>query len=259
MEIQEIPIQNTILKSFEMVNANLSQLIRLGSPLIAVVLFSAVYSQFIEVDPEESGFSFVDVSTSIAYALALANAMVGAHRIFLMQSQDVEDTKAIRWSMRETRFAGWWLAVSLCTVLLAIPFSFLIVPFVTKCTSEFTQNTTIIYTLSTLVNVPIYYLFCRWSMVFPATAIDQRDRSLGWSWELSKGHSLRLFALIGGIPMATNIALSFLPSADNIVFALMHQTIWLAVGAIEICLLSLSYEMLSRWHTDNAMVELEEC
>ena len=90
----------------------------------------------------------------------------------------------------------------------------------------------------------------RLSLVLPATAIDQKGKSLKWSWRLSQGNSIRLFLIIGSIPLLTNIFLYFLPESEGIVLSLVYSTVGLIVGAIEICLLSLSFNFLSKTNVE---------
>ena len=257
MEMQVIPIKHTILKSFEMVKKNSFDLIRLGAPLIFVTLLSTFYYQSVETKQDNSTLTLENMLIGAVYLFTLANAVIGAHRIFLLPSQDILNTKAIRWTMRETRFTAWWFAISLCAGLIAIPLSFIVLPLTLSLTNELIQNKSITYIFSMFITLPVGYLFCRWALIFPATAIDQKNKSLEWSWKLSKGHSLRLFILIGGIPLITNIMLSLLPNSESIFIDIIYQIIWLVVGVVEVCLLSLCYQILSDWHSENTLVSTE--
>lgn len=95
--------------------------------------------------------------------------------------------------------------------------------------------------IAELISLPVYYVIARWAMVFPATAIDHKGKTLMWSWDLSMGNGLRLFLLVGLVPISTNFILSLFPGTENFIFLLLYQAAWIVVGAFEICLLSLSY------------------
>ncbi|MYM64893.1 hypothetical protein [Pseudomaricurvus sp. HS19] len=251
MQPKAIPIRSTILTAINMAVENRTQLLRLALPLLVVVAFSQIYNHIAASNPDYS-FNFISILFSFAYLLTLLNATVGAHRVFLLSRENAAQTRAVRWTMRETRFLGWWIVLSICITAIISPlafFSFAIVPDISG--AFLFDNPFLGILTSSLIFLPAGYVFSRWAMVLPATAIDQTHKSLGWAWDLTKGHSLRLFFLICVIPLTTDILLSYIPFGNHLAGQLCYQAIWLIVGAIEICLLSLSFGMLNAWASDD--------
>ncbi len=149
--------------------------------------------------------------------------------------------------MRETRFLGWSIALAVRLLVVILPVLLIEIAVIPRMWGASFETSYLVILISSFFYLPIAYVFSRWAMVLPATAIDQTHKSIGWSWHMTKGHSLQLFILIGIIPFTTDILLSLLPFGTSIVGQLCYEVIWLIVGAIEICLLSLSFGMLNEW------------
>ncbi len=100
------------------------------------------------------------------------------------------------------------------------------------------------YLFSFFAITPYLYFFSRWSLVLPATAIDETfDMSLSWS--LSKGNGIRLMFLLGLIPVITNQLLELTLNYDSILFKIFLVIIGVVISVFEIAILSLSYRLLS--------------
>lgn len=235
----QLPIKNIFLKSIDLVVLRRMDLLRLGLPLIIVGFISTVYSDsnygnnFEELTVIERLLVFVHVVATLL-------ATVGAHRVFLMPTNSARATPVIRWSMRETRFVGWWVLVGVAAGVYMIPF------FVVYIISSQAFSLNIMEDYGTLAMMPAFYLVSRWALVLPATAIDQTGKTLDWAWALSKGNSGRLFFLTGIIPLLAGELLSLLAVEGNIFLGLFQNLVWIFIGAIEICLLSLSFNFLTK-------------
>jgi hypothetical protein len=254
MKINRLPISEIFVESILLVKDKYLELLRLGMPLIVVSFFSTIYSTYYS----ESGESVSTISLSgtligLVHALTLLLATIGAHRVFIMPDDQVTKTKPLRWTWRETRFLGWWIVLALVVVLIALPLPILfiglnsVVPSAISVTEGGGYGEIILSSLFIIM----YYLLARLSLVLPATAIDQKGKSLKWSWRLSQGNSIRLLIIIGGIPLLINIFLYFLPESEGIVLSLIYCTVGLIVGAVEICLLSLSFNFLSKTNVES--------
>ncbi len=68
-------------------------------------------------------FGFLLIHVFLA---TLVMAVVGCHRIFLMNNNDVKATKTIRWTGREFRFIGWWIVLGLIASIITIPLTLII-------------------------------------------------------------------------------------------------------------------------------------
>jgi len=95
---------------------------------------------------------------------------------------------------------------------------------------------------------PAAYVFSRASLVFPATAIDDR-RSLAAAWNLSRNNGCRLaIALV--IPVLLLSALSYLynyilGAPEGILPSILVALWFCLVSAIEVTVLSVAYRTLS--------------
>lgn len=84
----------------------------------------------------------------------------------------------------------------------------------------------------------------RCSLILPSCAIGISGRSFLWSWEQSSGNGWRLTLLIGVLPFATDLFFGLLPKSESLLVSLLEGVLWLAIGVIDVCLLSLSYKLL---------------
>jgi len=254
MKINRLPISEIFVKSSLLVKDKYLELLRLGMPLIVVSFFSTIYSTYYsELGESVSTLSLSGTLIGLVHGLTLLLATIGAHRVFIMPDDQVTKTKPLRWTWRETRFLGWWIVLVLVVVLIALPLPILfiglnsVVPSAISVTEGGGYREIILSSLFII----LYYLLARLSLVLPATAIDQKGKSLKWSWRLSQGNSIRLLIIIGCIPLLINIFFYFLPESEGIVLSLIYCALGLIVGAVEICLLSLSFNFLSKTNVES--------
>lgn len=242
----KLPVIEIFLEAVYLPIKHFRVLLKFGMPLIITSAVIVIYLYiFNDVDGPTKDTSIVTSIFSILSIATIVMAVVGCHRTFLMSSEDVKDTKIIRWTGREMRFIGWWIIIAIGTSIIAIPFALVLIPFISK----FSENEYLLYLLFGLVNLPIFYFLARWSLVLPATAIDKRNRSLFWAWGLSKDNGLRLLVLIGVIPFLADLIFNLLmPAYNSLIYSFFVGMLWLVIGVIEIGLLSLSYAYLSKVH-----------
>jgi hypothetical protein len=82
--------------------------------------------------------------------------------------------------------------------------------------------------------------------LFPATAVDNKENNLEYVWRISKGNSFRLMFLVSVLPTAANLIVIQLPLSNNPIYLIATSLFWLIIGVIEIGILSLSYDFLSK-------------
>ena len=242
IEMAELPVVQILYEAVDLCKQRYFYLLKFALPLIVVGGVALIISS-VALDSEQVGPFIVSGGLVIAllFLLALVLAVIGCHRTFLMSHEEAVQTPVLRWSGREMRFVGWWILVALCLLLISIPLSL-----ITGLIISFQMSSAVAYTLVTLfVSLPVYYLFSRWALLFPATAIDKRDLSFSWAWNLSHGNGWRLTLLVALLPVMTNILFELLPFYDSIIYFVFQGVLWLIVGAFEIALLSLSYSYLS--------------
>ena len=89
------------------------------------------------------------------------------------------------------------------------------------------------------------YVFSRFSLVFPATAIDEKT-SFGDAWSRSRRNGWRMLVVVGGAPAIMTYATDWLyGEASNTGAAIAASAVIAVFLAVEITALSLSYRALT--------------
>jgi len=246
MEDQKLPLTEIMLRSVLLLQQHALSLIKFALPFICTLIFIDIYfnSNALTTD---TIFSIRNLIILILYALSATLAAIGAHRLFLLPKETAEEMGILHWSARENQFLTKIILITLFAIIITIIPSILYGIILGRLELGEYANSILISFLST---APMYYFFARWGLVLPSTAIDSPKRDFGWAWQLSKGHSLRLFLLLGAIPMIMSSILSLLPESDNLVITILYSLIWLPIAAFELCLLSLSFSYLSKWQKE---------
>lgn len=121
-----------------------------------------------------------------------------------------------------------------------------------KCTQEVFGG--VHFFLGLFFNVgfvfPFYYLFGRWVLVFPAIAIDQ-DPKLSWSWKQTKGNGLRMFILVGFLPLTVGnlwYLLPFIGLSEFPVFSsFLGSFVLFVFTPVEVVVISIAFRELTNW------------
>jgi len=231
--MQALPIIKIFKEVPIRIFTNYKSFLRLTSPFIIYSIFS--YLGFNTLLP------VVDFLLSIVFAVL---AIVGCHRVFLLDKEEVMQTRIIRWGRSEASFIGWWILIGLCGVLIVYPLMYLF----TNAHSSIIQYTSLGKDAPLVAMIPVLviicYIFLRCSLVFPAASIEE-ETSFSWSWSISKGNSLRLAFLIGLIPMLSSAIFESLPEIETILYSALIELLWSIIVLFEIGLLSLSYQWLN--------------
>lgn len=165
---------------------------------------------------------------------------VVCHRTIILGSSSLRSSIGLFWSERELRFLGWiviltilsWLWVLVAGVIaLIIPGRILGIPL----------SVVALLLLSA-------YLFARLSMVYPATATDNRT-SIKDAWYLTYNNGIRIcltIALTASPFLLLSVGMSFAFSTYPSVFSqVMHSLVWHCVTAVTICTVSVIYARLA--------------
>ncbi|MGB0835378.1 MAG: hypothetical protein ACPGR2_12725 [Psychrobium sp.] len=235
---RKLPIGEIFTAALKLPLQHTRKLILLGFPaLLMLMLFDYII-------PESMDFSvgktelFIQLTVGLLTCLSIVIAVVGCHRTFLMKNNE----KPLFWSGNEFSYFIWWIAMSLYIILILIPFALLLIPLTAYLEPFETEWIAIVGML--LLNIPMYYLISRWSLLLPAVATDKRGVDISWSWRLSKGNSWRLTLLIGLFPFTKEMIFAFIPVTESLLLSLVDNLMWLVIGIVEVGLLSLSYEFL---------------
>ena len=218
-------------------------LIKAGIPIAAIMLIPAFLSE--HSDPASwSGWQLImTVFAALIWVIVVVAGIVACHRIFLLPHNEVENSRFFPLSGYEPYYIGWGLLLGLCTALVNVPFSLILIPFIGTVAEDNAQHIQLIV-LMLIAQLPVSYFTARWSLVLPAVAIGKRDLSLKWSWQLSSGNGWRLAALVCFLPMILNAIQSFMPDYDSFVYTCLTTLIWLIIGSVQVGLLSLSFAYL---------------
>jgi membrane-anchored glycerophosphoryl diester phosphodiesterase (GDPDase) len=234
---KKLPVEAIIRESIRRTSLRYKELIVLCWPYIAVIL--ATY--FVQEGTRKDWTSIVNM---LAFVVVSVLAAIGCHRVFLVP-EEISNLSALRWGKRETQFLINAIGLGFMTALTSIPSMIAVFNIQEMELFSGDENWTLYLLITTLLYAPPYYFIARWALILPASALD-RNRNMRWAWDISKGNSFQLFILIGLVPLLTGFVLSSLAEflGSSIIFLIVQNAIWLAVGAVEICLLSLSYEWM---------------
>jgi hypothetical protein len=232
----KLPIKKIIVEAF-LIPWNKRK--RLISALLipsTVILTNNIVSRLIDQNYGfvlELPFLIIGIIFSSIFAIT-------CHRLILLGDDSVSRFGIMRWSKRETRFLGWAIGLSMLTLLVVFMTGLLLLGFI-KIGVEKSWNKILIYVFMILAG----YIFARLSLLFPSTAIDQRN-NISWAWNLSRANGWRLFLLVAVLPIIMALFQTFiLHGAATFFETILVRVIGLILLPVEIAALSLSYKSLS--------------
>ena len=129
------------------------------------------------------------------------------HRCIILGPDTVRPWGLGKWTDRETAFLGKTIAVAFILILSFIP----IIMVISILSSPESEQVSL---LMHLILLPGFYLMARFSLVFPAIAVDKPIRFRD-SWSLSKKNHLHVVVLVFLIPYVISLPVQFLGN-DNI-------------------------------------------
>jgi hypothetical protein len=243
-------------------------------PVILSILLDIADSYGIEglVKDEGSNQQIIFSSTLLlCHFLVLTFYAVSCHRSILLGMHSVSKFGVSGWSMRETRFFLWMLAIYVAGYGFAIvaiaPFGTLaLIGAVRVQEPTDKQIEFVFYGLLALAAVPFAYLVGRLSLLLPAMAVDFQP-STKTLWSYSKGNGWRAAFLVGGIPIVSMVFLFLLWKAVGwitgetvdilngigiygIATTVIDEFLYFVLTTVEVAILSLSFKELSGWRKD---------
>ena len=240
----KLPVLNIIIEAFWFpLKYKLQFLNALALPLFLVV---GIVGFSTEVHPESQSFKF---GIYLLYVYALSFFTVSCHRLILLKTDKRASPIAAPMLKRIIVFTIWGIIVY---ILAGIPLAFIL-----TLASNITSSAGGISGSHNLTNenfnwvklllmLPFGYLLGRFSLVFPATAVDVTT-SIKWSWVATKNNGIRMLILIGGIPWISTIFLGLLWRENGTMFEYVFLSILgYLVFAVEIFILSIAFRELHR-------------
>ncbi len=163
--------------------------------------------------------------------------VVRCHRLFLLNEQPNTYKEALRWSSRNTTFVLTSIALSFGMAVFFIPCIFVMVSIEDFALWQDNRTALIFF-----ITIPIGYLFSRFSLIFPAIAID-KHYDFHHAWDMSKGNGWRLFFLISVVPLITSYLVDII-NGDHVFFKVLASLLGMLVLLLEILILSNSFRIL---------------
>lgn len=180
----------------------------------------------------------------VVYWAGFASFAVTCHRLVLLDPTVVASQAIPGWSWRETRFFLWMIGVWLICAVMAWGLAMLSANIWMLRVGELSP--TRIEWMVFVVKVPAFYLFARFCLVFPATAVD-RKVDLKWAWRLTANNGWRLVLLVGVLPWVISYAIGLLYRDEaSFVEVIVLTCVSSALFAVEVAAISLSYRELTQ-------------
>ncbi|WNM60431.1 hypothetical protein [Candidatus Nitrospira neomarina] len=103
---------------------------------------------------------------------------------------------------------------------------------------------------------PFLYILGRWSLVFPAIAIDHRP-SLSWSWKQTKHNGWRMAVLVGFLLLIVGNLKHVLPFIGLSEFPMFSSYIssfvWFIFTPVEVAVISFAFRELTNWNSSASL------
>jgi len=201
----------------------------------------------ISSDPGFSGHALFGWLSFLIQAALYGLFAITCHRLALIGDHSVPDYGLKIWTPRESRYLGWFFVVLIVWLL----FSFVVNSiYVSAIIKDVEAGASVESFESTrrwlnLLYIPLVYILCRLSVLYPAIAVDQ-PVTAQWAWRFTAHNGLRLGVIVGILPGVLYYFMSFL-TRDTATFA--ESAILTLIGfilmAVEIVALSFSYKHLA--------------
>lgn len=166
---------------------------------------------------------------------------VVCHRLVILGVDSLPSTAGLFWTERETRFLGWTIALTMLGwgggLLLGV-FYFVVPEIILGMRAPWLPGVTVMLIAA--------YFFLRFSLVFPATAIDHKT-SLVDTWDLTAGNGLRLMVLV---------ALSVAPIILLFVFSSLFTDSW--TSGAQIALATVFWQITSVFAISSVSIAYRE-
>lgn len=195
-----------------------------------------ITSLFEEENP--AGSILVLILIPISVFITLVMSIIRCHRIFILEGAD--NINPLSFTGKEIRYIGWSILFMIITWI-----SLMILMFALNPIKENLPEDSIIFTvILSMIIIPIQFFIAQYSLLLPASAMGEKELGLEWASDLTKGNKIRIFLLIGVIPLLTPYITDILPDIDNIILDFISLIAFLIIILIELCILSLCYDFL---------------
>ncbi|MGD9850361.1 MAG: hypothetical protein AB7T38_03735 [Nitrospirales bacterium] len=197
---------------------------------------------------------------------------VYCHRTILMDSFRGESGPRFFFTPRERTFFLWsivlYVVVSLLLAIAVSAGSVLVASLVNKEVSgKFLESMLKTPLMIRVLIEGFAFLFCyffgRWSLIFPAIAVDG-DPSLGWSWKQTKGNGCRLGFLVWVFPLMVSITGELITSYwsgtalwSSFLVGFWFSFAWFFITPLEVAVISIAFRALTNWNAVRQEVSVQ--
>ena len=200
----------------------------LSLPVLALVSIWAIWSFAKPANP------LVSYTFGFFYLCAFCYFAITCHRLVLLENK----TKHSFNTIRIIHFLKWFIIIYGASLVIEM----IIITIMVNISKDFVPDN--ISHIRDFLYLPLMYLVGRFSLIFPATALDLKG-SLKWSWNATRSNGINILCIVGLFPWFMYILVSFLyrdnPTIiEQTLFALLSYF----VTAIGIFALSLTYKAL---------------
>ena len=225
----KLPIQSIITDAFLIPWNEKAHFIQaLAFPVLALVSVWAIWAT---VKPENQLLNYTFV---LFYCLAFCYFAITCHRLILIKNNAPHSYNTIRIIL----FLKWLIIIY--GISLAI--EMIILTIIMNTINDFDFNA--VTHIRDFLYLPLMYLVGRFSLIFPATALDLKG-SLKWSWNATRNNGINILCVVGLLPWFMYILLSFVYRDDpTIIEQAIITLLTYFVSAIGIFALSLTYREL---------------
>lgn len=236
-----LPVFSIVRAAFQFVWDKKARLLRaLAVPVVLMFVadhaFTFAKDDFMQLIPH-----FFQTLIFILFAIT-------CHRLALLGDQDVPDYGMLTWTKREWQYLGWVLVIMVICMLISFVTTSLIASSIIKNVEAGARVESFQFTRSLfyLAFIPVMYILCRLSVLYPAIALDQ-EVSARWAWQLTAHNGWRMTLIVGLLPWVLYIPINLLLRENA---TLVENTIAELLGfvllAVEVIALSFSYQHLAQ-------------
>ena len=194
-------------------------------------------------------FGVMSVLGALSKALVFVLIAVYCHRAILFGNLGNPSNLKFFFGLRERKYFAWLLGVYFSVVvlstLIAMAATFAMMGVVALASMK--ESTLLHLLLGIAMSCLFYYVLGRWSLVFPAIAVDM-PLDIDWSWKQTKGNGWRMLILVGFLPMIVWILGHLLLLTECQVFsAFLTSFVLFLFTPVEIAVLSIAFRELTTW------------
>ena len=225
----KLPIKNILTDAFLIPWKERSLFINaLALPILALVSILAIWAA---VKPENQLLNYTFV---LFYFFAFCYFAVTCHRLILLKNKMQRSYNTFRIIF----FLKW--VIIIYGISLAI--EMIILTIMMNAINDF--NSKNIPNIRDFLYLPLMYFVGRFSLIFPATALDLKG-SLKWSWNATRNNGINILCIVGLFPWFMYILLSLVYRDDpTIIEQAIIALLTYFVSAIGVFALSLTYRAL---------------